>query len=592
MFTSHARQKRRRDVVVFMSWVLCAVCQLSLSGITLAAPPETLDDQMVLPAEDSEDTSENSVDAEVAAFMQPQTRAPAQQPAPGRRPTSPLALGASLSRLGGPQGPQAFAPPVIGDRFGGGQSCLTIPVMVGRGTPFNQKVQAGSSSVPFQGVGSGAAGPLRIVSPNEPPAFPSRVFTSVGDEQAVNNIFKAGQNIPLQNQPQFNQDAQNALVGANPAGTVLPTGQTSAGGGTAQPLGTEAVLDTASSPPQNGRDLESDDLFFIRGNFLFIPNVFFGPQQPTEVCINPASSGAAVLGTPKLAENCSPLPRDRFFFNYSLFDDTPLTPEGQTVHRFSPGFEKTFLDEMASIELRFPFAATINPDLLLTQSGITPDDDVIFGNISVILKGLLYQTEEYAFSAGLQVTTPTAPDLNVSLIDGTRIVSIENESVHLMPFIGLLHTPNDRFFAQAFLQIDADTNGNPVAINPTLQQLREIGRLHDSTFMYVDVNVGYWMYRSTETRLTGFAPTVELHYNTSLEESEFLASDGFIIGSNLQQISNLNLTVGSYFELGLDNSLVLGYTLPIGNGVDHQFDGELRAFFTHRFGASSRASRI
>jgi hypothetical protein len=494
--------------------------------------------------------------------------------------------------LGGPQGPQAAAPPVIGDRFGGGQSCIIIPVMVGQGTPFTTTVQAGSTSVPFQGVGAGLPGPLRITSPNEPPAFPSRNFLTVGDAQAVNDAFKAGQNIQLQNQPNFNQDAQNALLAANQAGAVLPTGQTSAGGGTAQPQGTEAVFDPATSPPQTGRDLSQTDQFFIRGNFLFIPNVVFGPQQPTEVCINPASSGAAVLGTPKLAENCSPLPRDRFFFNYSYFDDTPLTATGQPVNRFAPGFEKTFFDEMASIEMRFPFAATINPDLRLTSSGITPDDDVIFGNISVIFKGLLLQTDEYAFSAGLQVTTPTAPDLLVSTVNGTRIVEIENESVHLMPFIGLLHTPNDRFFAQAFLQFDADANGNPVAINPTMQQLKDIGRLHDSTFMYLDVNIGYWMYRSVETRVTGIAPTVELHYNTSLENSEFLASDGFVIGSNLQQISNLNLTVGSYVELGLDNSFVLGYTFPVGNGVDHQFDGELRAFYTHRFGPNTRASRV
>jgi hypothetical protein len=30
----------------------------------------------------------------------------------------------------------------------------------------------------------------------------------------------------------------------------------------------------------------------------------------------------------------------------------------------------------------------------------------------------------------------------------------------------------------------------------------------------------------------------------------------------------------------------------LGNGADQQFDGELRAFFTHRFGANTRANRV
>ncbi|MEX2138193.1 MAG: hypothetical protein WD894_02945 [Pirellulales bacterium] len=434
--------------------------------------------------------------------------------------------------------------------------------------------------------------PLTITSADESPGFPSRTFTTVGSQAQVDQTFRNGGNIPLQNQPEFNQDAQNALNAGHPAGTVLPTGQIAGGSGTVTPLGTEAVLDTASSPPQNGRSLSGSDFFFIHGNFLFVPDVVFGPQHPSVVCIDPASSGAGVLGTSKLAENCSPLPRDRVYFNYSMFDDTPLLPSGQDVHRFSPGVEKTFWNALASVEMRFPFAATINPDLVLTDGGIAADDDVVFGNISTIFKGLLYQNEVFAFSTGLQVAVPTAPSLNVSLINGTRIVSIENEAVHLMPFVGALYTPNDRFFTQAFLQFDVDANGNPVAVNPRMQGLTPIGRLHDTTFLYADFNVGYWLYRSEEAGLTGFAPTVELHYNTSLETSEFLASEGFVIGGNLSQISNLNLTMGCYFELAQDNSLVLGYTLPIGNRVDQQFDGELRAFFTHRFGASSRAARI
>jgi hypothetical protein len=596
-----ARQRFRRcGVWALLKLALIAtLCWLAALRITAAAPPYDAAGEVYVADDDSAeiDEADNDLVARLAR-MQPQLEPlPASPPRTGGasstpRAPSPLSLGSSLRRLGGPRGPQAAAPPVIGDRFGGGQSCFAIPVMIAPGTGFNTTVQAGTQSVPFFLTSGGANGPLRIVSPDEPPAFPSRAFFSVGNANTANQAFKAGNNIALQDNPQFNQDALNSLVAAYPAGTVLPTGQTAAGGGVATPLNTRAVLDTSNSPPQDGRDLDVEDLFFIRGNYLYVPDVFFGPQEPLVVCIDPASSGAAVLGTTKLAENCSPLPRDRVYFNYSMFDDTPLLAGGQNVHRFSPGFEKTFFDQLTSVEVRFPFAATISPDLALGTNGLTAADDVVFGNMAAIFKGLLYQSDIFAFSTGLQVSVPTAPSLNVSLTDGTQIISIDNQAVHLMPFVGALYTPNDRFFSQAFLQFDADASGNPVAVNPQLQGLTRIGRLHDATFLYADFNIGYWLYRGVETSLTGFAPTIELHYNTSLEHGEFLASDGFVIGASPRQISNLNLTMGCYFEFALDNTLVLGYTAPLGNGADRQFDGELRAFFNHRFGTSSRAARI
>jgi hypothetical protein len=597
----------RRQLWAFLKLALiAAACWLAAVRISAATPPDSSATGSQATDLIAEAMTSDEVVARIAS-MQPQLPSGAAPTPPTTRPgaggASPLALGASLRRLGGPRGPQASAPPVIGDRFGGGQSCITIPVMVGPGAGVLRTIQAGPRSVPFvipieetPGFGTTqllmpAQQPLQITSANQPPAFPSRTFLTVGDYNQANQAFQAGNPIALQDNPQFNQDAQNALNASFPAGTVLPNGQIAAGGGTAQPQSTAAILDQAASGPPDGRFLSEEDLFFIRGNFLYIPNVVLGPNQPTVFCVNPASAGAAVVGTVKLAENTSPLPRDRVFLNYSSFDGTTL-PGGPTVNRFTPGFEKTFLDQLMSVEMRFPFAATISPDLLFDNGAVNTVDDVVFGNLSAVFKGLLYQNDVWAYSAGLQVAVPTAPELSITLLDGSRILLIENESVHLMPFLGALYTPNERLFMQAFLQLDVDANGNPVAINPGMQGLREIGRINDVTFLYADLNLGYWLYRSEETWLTGFAPSIELHYNTSLEQSEVLASQGFLIGSVRKQVSNLNLTAGCYFEIGLDSTFVLGYTAPLGNGSDQQFDGELRAFFTHRFGPNTRATRI
>ena len=46
-------------------------------------------------------------------------------------------------------------------------------------------------------------------------------------------------------------------------------------------------------------------------------------------------------------------------------------------------------------------------------------------------------------------------------------MTIQNRSVHLMPFVGGLWTPNDRLFAIGYVQVDVDANGDPVAFGTT-----------------------------------------------------------------------------------------------------------------------------
>ena len=132
--------------------------------------------------------------------------------------------------------------------------------------------------------------------------------------------------------------------------------------------------------------------------------------------------------------------------------------------------------------------------------------------------------DTWAISGGLTVAPPTADDVNVVTADGTPLVQVLNRSTHLGPFLGLLWTPNDRWFAQGFLQYDVAANGNPVFINQGLTgaELANVGNLVDTPFQYVDIGVGYWAYRGHDRfhRLTGWAFTSELHWNRSLRESD------------------------------------------------------------------------
>ena len=51
------------------------------------------------------------------------------------------------------------------------------------------------------------------------------------------------------------------------------------------------------------------------------------------------------------------------FYNFSDYTDVPLTMRGANVNRSVPGFEKTFFNRSASLELRTPFASTTDPNI-------------------------------------------------------------------------------------------------------------------------------------------------------------------------------------------------------------------------------------
>ena len=296
------------------------------------------------------------------------------------------------------------------------------------------------------------------------------------------------------------------------------------------------------------------------------------------------SSAGSVIGRMKIAENVSPLPRDRVFFNYSLFGNVPLSPGGGNVNRFSPGFEKTFFNRMTSVELRAPFAATLNSDI--TLGGAEEYDNIEFGDLFLAFKALLLSWDNAAVTGGLSLALPTAGDSNVYLPDGTPLVQFRNDSVHIMPYVGGLWTSGDRFFAQGFLQVDVDAVGDPVAVNTSGAGLSPAGRIQETSFLFADGGIGYWLYRDNANYgrlITGIAPTLELHYNTSLQSADVVTAGAFQIGEERESIQILDLVLGATFECRGQSAITAGYATPIGNSADQQFDGELRVFWNRWF---------
>ncbi len=83
-------------------------------------------------------------------------------------------------------------------------------------------------------------------------------------------------------------------------------------------------------------------------------------------------------GAFKIAENESPRPMDRVYFNYNYFNNVDLGGTKGNVYRETFGFEKTFLNGDASIGVRLPFIALPGRD---------PGTDLgDIGDVSLIFK--------------------------------------------------------------------------------------------------------------------------------------------------------------------------------------------------------------
>ena len=277
------------------------------------------------------------------------------------------------------------------------------------------------------------------------------------------------------------------------------------------------------------------------------------------------------------------MPRDRVFYDYNYYHNVPFGNASLEFSRFAPGFEKTFLDGLGSFEIRVPMSISLNSDIRIgpncTFAGDLTDGE--FGNILLNTKLLLIDTGRTAAAVGLGVALPTADDVVIGRVGGAPLVVVENEAVHLLPYVAAFHMLNDRVFVQSFLQIDADTSGNPVQLNQFAPSLTPIGRLSDQTALYFDAAIGSWFLRDPENpRFKGISLVAEAHYSTTLDDMDSINANGIIVGDPSQDLDILNLTFGGHLHYG-SSVFTMGYGTPVTS--DRLFDGEFRLFINRYF---------
>lgn len=284
----------------------------------------------------------------------------------------------------------------------------------------------------------------------------------------------------------------------------------------------------------------------------------------------------------KFAENNSPFPRNRIFFNYNHFHNalTDANGDAASLNRYTFGLERAFWDGLLSAEVRVPFAGTISSNPVLGSDPTATE----FGNVTLAFKALLLEDSASALSAGLAVVLPTGADFSIQgdIVDNL----FRNEAVHLQPFVGMYYAPRPRLFTMMFTQLDFDTRGNDVAIAGISDRLR------DQTLLFLDGSLGYWLHRNPSAPLVrSVAPMVELHYTTTLENQRYGAFENVRLNSGGSTIfvqdarrDVLNLTGGMFFELGSLSTLKIGAVVPLRTtGSDKLFDTELGLQFTRRY---------
>lgn len=294
----------------------------------------------------------------------------------------------------------------------------------------------------------------------------------------------------------------------------------------------------------------------------------------------PLSPGVGI-GRFKTSDSNSPIPRDRLFLDYSLFHNARLTPNDINIQRFVPGIERTFIDGLTSIEVRLPIAMTLN-SASFSDSNAVDTQNTEFGNIGIAAKGILWSTDGFVLTSGLILQTPTADDIVFGNSAGEEAVVIRNTQYRLLPYLATLHY-NDEWFWQNYIQVDAAANGNKVYINNDGQQFDQIGVLEEQNYLYLDTSLSKWLHRDRR-RQTGLAMTFELHYNTTINDSDRVSiSDNrgnVQLGTSNFTADIVNMNIGPTFLYG-STTMTVAYGTPLTE--DRGADGEMRVLLNRLF---------
>ncbi len=385
-----------------------------------------------------------------------------------------------------------------------------------------------------------------------------------------------------------------------PAPAGMPSMSTRGSSGAAQARSSARPSSNrlASAPDMFG------DFFMSGGNLNFARNDQGAANglPPTAGSFSVPSAGGS--RRVKIAENNKAMPDDRLIFSYNHFEnalqytETPLlnpaarVTQGLPIDRYTFGIEKTFLEGLWSCEVRMPFQGAFGFEGT-DQSGTGGQ----IGNLAVILKHLIVEDDDFAFVVGMGIDIPTGSDF--TLIDRSGVppfpqpsrITFYNDSLHLLPYMGFLFAGEQRpYFINSFLQVDIATNGNRIDAGPVNGAPANIGLFTEQNLLFFDLGTGYWLFRDDvdDGGLTSLAAILELHYSSSLQDTDVVAGTvggrPFNYRNNFNRFDVINITTGLQAQLFDNTSVRVAGVFPLGSRDDQRFfDSELQVQINRKF---------
>ncbi|MDA0281847.1 MAG: hypothetical protein O3B86_00715 [Planctomycetota bacterium] len=331
------------------------------------------------------------------------------------------------------------------------------------------------------------------------------------------------------------------------------------------------------------------------GRLSRTPDIFGDSLIPYSLRIDGGTGNRSVVtdiplggGTRRFKnEHSSALPTDRILFYYNHFHNalSTATTNGQSssenVDQFTLGLEKTFGDGLWSFEIRMPFATEVDN----TTGGVTVQASGV-GNLVGSLKRLLYEDSTIAAAIGFAVSTPTGGDASVTDPSNDVMVQLSNDSVHLLPYLALQLTPDDHWFFHGFVQVDVAANTNQITVINNLQTAPTVAGsvgISEQTFLFLDASAGYWWYRAiNDDGLTGLASVIELHYSSTINDSNVADVAGVTVGNSGNRIDVVNLTAGVHTEWFRNTSVRAAIVVPLDR-QQRFFDSEAQLSVVRRY---------
>jgi len=338
-----------------------------------------------------------------------------------------------------------------------------------------------------------------------------------------------------------------------------------------------------------------------------------------------------------IAENNSPFVTDRFYVNYRHFhnaseiDILSYTPNGGrnslNVNTWTFGIERKLTDN-SSLDFRLPINTQLASDLNITQTTgpVTAfplnDTDTSVGNLGLIYKVALIESDSLYWSAGTALNLPTASNVSVrtnindnqfqnySPVNGAPVggpvpfqltmnARYRNDTVNLTPFMAAIVRPTPSVYGMSFLQLDVPLNPSRVDINGTsfssgtqTSAFDLQGRVDQQVLLRANLAAGKWLWQNDRERIInsmGFQG--EMHYTTSLNDADFLGptpaasnlafSDvGF--GNTANRVDLLDTIIA--VQTVLQRTLITnGIVVPLRTASDRAYDFEYSLTVNRRF---------